>query len=283
MKTDPTTPCGWANTLVTMWGQRFPVDVRVIATEYSTRFSDPILKIAEAEMPGFEGALGPLKKRGGWGILYNPLIRSTGRINYTLGHEFGHYLCHRHQEPAGFQCGESDVLGATVTQEREADQFASYLLMPLNDFRKQIGNQKMTLDLLRHCSDRYDVSFTASALKWLESTNLCAAVAVATNGYVLWCRRSAAAGRQRIYFPCGMELPPGSLAADGGRSLLSDGEGVNLAPGIWSNRPTREVAIFADHYEMTISLLVFEDLGALPNGWEDEVVEDAFDRFTLER
>lgn len=283
MKTDPTTPCSWANVLVSLWGPRFPVDVRLIASEYSTRFSDPIRKIAEAEMSSFEGALGPLAKRGGWAILYNPAIRSPGRINYTLGHEFGHYLCHRHEEPAGFQCGESDVLGATLHQEREADQFASYLLMPLNDFRGQVGSQTMTLDLLRHCSDRYGVSFTAAALKWLESTRLCAAVVVATNGYVLWCRRSAAAIRQHIYFPSGMELPPGSLAAGGDRSVCADGKGVNLPPGVWWNRPTREVAIFADHYEMTISLLVFEDHGVLPDGWEDEEVEDTFDRFTKGR
>ena len=165
MRSDPTTPSAWANTLVTMWGPRFPVDVRQIALEYSKRFSDPILDIIEAPVPCFEGALAPLKKRGGWAILYNPGIRSAGRINYTLGHEWGHYLCHRQQSPAGFECGESDVLGGSRQQEREADKFASYLLMPLTDFRAQVGAQRMTLDLLKHCADRYDVSLTAAALK----------------------------------------------------------------------------------------------------------------------
>jgi hypothetical protein len=278
MKTDPSTPCAWANVLVSMWGPRFPVDVRQIALEYSKRFADPVHDIAGAEMPGFEGALGPLRKRGGWAILYNPSVRSPGRINYTLGHELGHYLCHRQQQPAGFQCGDSDVLGATRLQEREADLFASFLLMPLDDFRHQVGKQKITLDLLRHCSDRYGVSFTAAALKWLESTRLCAAVVVATNGFVLWCRSSAAAKRARIYLPSGMELPAGSIAA--GSDTFQPADGSNLPPGIWCRRPTREVAIFADHYEMTISLLVFEELGELPDGWDDEETEDAFDRFT---
>lgn len=278
--TDPTTPCGWANALVTMWGlDRFPVDVRQIATDYSKRFDDPILTIAEADVVNFEGALAPLRKRGGWAILYNPKIRSPGRINYTLGHEWGHYLCHRHQSPAGFQCGEVDVLGGTRDQEREADQFSSYLLMPLTDFRAQVGNQKMTLDLLRHCADRYGVSFTAAALKWLESTNLCAAVVVATNGFVLWRRRSASAKRARIYFPSGMELPRASGAANAGRLLTTDG--ISLPAGVWCQLPTREVAIFADHYEMTISLLVFEQPDVLSDGWENEEVMDTFDRFNL--
>lgn len=276
MRTDPTTPCAWANALVAAWGARFPVDVRQIASEYSTRFSDPILEIRVAEMPGFEGALGPLRRRGGWAILYNPAIRSPGRINYTLGHEFGHYLCHRQQRPRGFQCGESDVLGGTRDQEWEADRFASFLLMPLDDFRAQVGNQHMDLDLLRHCADRYDVSLTAAALKWLESTRRCAAVVVATNGFVHWVRRSKAAERARIFFPRGMELPADSLAARGD----SPTGGEDLAPGVWWSRPTREIAIFADRYEMTISLLIFEDFGVMPEGWEDEPNEDAFDRFT---
>jgi len=261
-----------------MWGPRFPVDVRQIALEYSKRFTDPVLDIIEAPVPSFEGALAPLKKRGGWAILYNPGIRSRGRINYTLGHEWGHYLCHRHQTPAGFECGETDVLGGSRQQEREADKFASYLLMPLDDFRTQVGKQRMTLDLLKHCADRYGVSLTAAALKWLESTNVCAAVVVATNGFVLWGRRSAAAARARIFFPSGTELPPGSLAAGGGGAFLPP-EGQNFPPGVWWNRPVREVAIFADHYEMTISLLIFEDYGILPDGWEDEEVEDTFERF----
>ena len=278
MRSDPATPRAWANALVRMWGPRFPVDVQQIALEYSKRFDDPVLRIAEAPLPNFEGALAPLSKRGGWAILYNPNIRSAGRINYTLGHEWGHYLCHRHQAPAGFECGEADVLGGSRQQEQEADLFASYLLMPLDDFRAQVGNQRMSVDLLKHCADRYEVSLTAAALKWLESTPLYAAVVVATNGFVLWCRRSAAATRARIFFPSGMELPNCSLAAE--RSGLVPQEGKDIPPGVWCSRPTREVVIFADYYEMTISLLVFEDLGILPDGWEEEEAGDVFDRFT---
>jgi len=278
MTTEPSGPRAWANKLVTLWGARFPVDVRQIALEYSKqRFDDPVHKIVEADVPSFEGALAPLKKRQAWAILYNPTIRSSGRINYTLGHELGHYLCHRHQTPDGFECGQSDVLGGNLQQEREADLFASYLLMPLNDFREQVGSGAMTFDLLRHCADRYAVSLTAAALKWLESTGQCAAVVVATNGFVLWCRRSVAAERARIFFPSGMELPAQSAAAKA--TTLAAADPVVHPPGIWWNRPTHEVAIFADHYEMTISLLVFEEHGYLPNGWEEEEVLDTFDMF----
>lgn len=281
---DPTTPCAWANLLVKMWGARFPVDVQAIATEYSTRFSDKILSIKAADIESFEGALMPLPKKGGWAILYNPTIPSKGRVNFTLGHEFGHYLVHRLAYPAGFECGESDVLGEAAAAarkrlEQEADQFASYLLMPLDDFRAQIGRDPMSLDLLRHCADRYDVSLTAAALKWLESTSLCAAVVVATNGHIVWCRRSGAAKRARIFFPSGMELPKASIAAQG-RPLIIDDKGVTLPARVWhSYRGAREMTIFADRYEMTISLLIFDELSYLPPEFQDEEEEDSLDRF----
>lgn len=282
MRSDPTTPSGWATVLATAWGSRFPVDIRQIALEYSKRFDDPILAIEEAAVTNFEGALAPLKKRGGWAVLFNPEIRSPGRINFTLGHELGHYLCHRQQAPTGFMCGEKDMLGGTRSQEREADKFASDLLMPFHDFRAQVDKQRMTLDLLTHCADRYGVSMTAAALKWLECTKLCAAVVVATNGFVFWANRSKAAHRSRIYFQRGMELPDRSLAGSGCR-LGAETPDQAFGPGIWGNRPVREIAIFADHYEMTISLLIFEDDDTMPDGWEDEEVPDTFDHFSSMR
>ncbi|MFB9047283.1 ImmA/IrrE family metallo-endopeptidase [Sphingobium indicum] len=261
MTKEPTRPIPWANLLGQAWGNRFPVDVRTIALEYSTRFPDPIKTIAQAEVATFEGALYPLPKSGKWAILYNPNITSAGRINFTLAHEFGHYLCHRNRNPAGFECGEDRVLGidsdATIRQiEQEADTFASYLLMPIDDYREQVGRSEMSLDLLGHASDRYGVSSTAAAIKWLDFTSKCAALVVATNGFVLWCWRSKAAKRRRIYFERGMPLPAASWAAN--PHLVASPSGLALPKNVWSSRSdAREMAIFADSYEMTISLVVF--------------------------
>lgn len=265
-----------------IWGPHFPVRVPQIALEYTTRFPDPVRKVAAADVPSFEGALFPLQKLGGWAILYNPTIKSEGRINYTQAHELGHYFAHRARAPAGFQCGQSDVLGnaaraAYKVQEREADEFASYLLMPLDDFRQQAASAPMSLDLLEHLADRYQVSFTAAALKWLESTELCAAVVVATNGFIKWCSRSHAAMKTGVFYASGTELPAASIAALGEHAQRN--EGTTLAPGIWSDRPVREIAIFADHYEMTISLLIYDHDRMRGDGWNEEAVEDSVDRF----
>jgi hypothetical protein len=43
--------------------------------------------------------------------------------------------------------------------------------MPLDDFREQIRSQEITMALMRHLSDRYEVSITAAILKWLGITD----------------------------------------------------------------------------------------------------------------
>ena len=51
--------------------------------------------------------------------------------------------------------------------EREANEFASWLLTPLDDFRKQIApRDKPDFDAIGKCASRYDVSLVAAVLRW---------------------------------------------------------------------------------------------------------------------
>lgn len=267
MSREPTSPIAWANFLVTVWGDdRFPVLVKDIALDYSKRFADPIRSVAPAAVgQTFEGALYPLKNSGEWAILYNPNIPSAGRINFTLGHELLHYLRHRHLRKGGFECTQQGVMGydrdAAYRQlEEEADTFASYLLMPMTDYRRQVEGHRITLDLLGHCADRYQVSFTAAALKWLAFTEERAVLVYARDGFVLWCRRSAAAMKSYVFYHSGMPLPAGSVAAGGISRVGITAAGVDLPAGVWRRfEPVREMTIFADRYDATISLLILPD------------------------
>jgi hypothetical protein len=121
--------------------EHFPVDVIRVAHEYTVkRFAgDAITMVKGDSLPGFDGALyrAPAGKTG-WGIVYNNAITSPGRINFTLAHEFGHYLLHRADHPNGIRCGEQDVVrwdSAYAQIEYQANLFAAAFLMPLDDFR----------------------------------------------------------------------------------------------------------------------------------------------------
>jgi hypothetical protein len=116
--TAPFTPERWAfeitHVLNAAFGaDRFPIDIPMVAREYSKqRFpDDPIVSVQGDDLPTFDGALFKAKAgRKGWGIIYNSAITSKGRINFTLAHEFGHYLLHRLAYPNGFQCGQQQIV-----------------------------------------------------------------------------------------------------------------------------------------------------------------------------
>ena len=116
--------------LRTVFGtDRFPVNVREVAREISAR-SFPMTPDHDqgGDLPGFEGALMPAPSgKKGWGILYNN-SQSPGRINFTLGHEFGHYLLHRLRYPDGFQCSTEDMASWDSEYgqlEHQANEFAA--------------------------------------------------------------------------------------------------------------------------------------------------------------
>ena len=177
---EPKTPVGWAirisRILNAVLGEdHFPIVVAQVAKEISRQLypDDPIMRVTGDSLRSFEGALVRARAgRKGWGILFNSDIASTGRINFTLAHEFGHYLLHRASYPDGFNCLTEDMVRWDTEYgriEHQANVFASYLLMPLDDFRRQLSPRAAAdFDALGGCADRYDVSLTAAALKWLS-------------------------------------------------------------------------------------------------------------------
>jgi len=138
---------------------RFPVDVEALAREVSRNHEDPIATIRGVDIPGFEGMLRVRKRKPGWHILYSTQPRYRGRERFTLAHEFGHYMLHRRRLTAGdyrngelaenldFRCLplQADRWNPAEKQrEEEADTFASYLLMPIDDYRNQVDGHDMT-------------------------------------------------------------------------------------------------------------------------------------------
>lgn len=205
---------------------RFPVDVPAVAKEYSAQRypDDPISLVIGRDLPTFDGALyrAPAGKKG-WGIFFNSNIASRGRINFTLAHEFGHYLMHRAAYPNGIRCGEQDVVrwdSEYGQVEHQANEFAANLLMPLDDYRRQIeAHARVDLDMISHCADRYRVSLIAALLRWLGYTTRRAVLVVSRDGFILWARSSDRALKTGAFFRTSrgpIEIPAQSLARTAG-------------------------------------------------------------------
>lgn len=250
---------------------RFPVEVPKLALETANLFGwdDPITEVVPVDIKSFEGALFPDDDRRKWMLLYNEKLSSPGRIRFTQAHELGHYILHRLKRDS-FECSGDDMLSwEEKSIEAEADLFASFLLMPLNDFRAQVTTD-VDMEVLRFCAIRYGVSLTATALKWISSTDESAVLILSRDGFMKWAFSSNAARRNGAFFRTRsntIPIPAGSLAAD--PAITQERKGKELPASVWfahadAGASVREMKIHSEQYEYVITLLC---LGRSTSAW----------------
>ena len=297
----PTTPQGWAIRLTKILSlhqaahglPRFPIDVAALAQDFSRQVfpEAPITMVGGLDLSkGVEGMLMPHPSGSGeWGIIYNKAIRSPGRRNFTLAHELGHYLLHRQANPGGLQCTNRNMAdwdSARNRIEAEANTFASYLLMPLDDFRARIKGRAIDIDVMTELADRYAVSLTAAILKWMTITDKRAMIVVGKEGFIDWAWSSEPLIKSGIYYAARqtvIELPAASLAARD-VDMETGRHGVRQPAGVWlGSEPVHEMTVFSpSNDQMTISLLLYPDRA--PARWElaeleEEPTPDSYDKF----
>ena len=276
--TEPTTPTGWGIQLSKLWiasGQAFPVDVKLLALEVTKqRFTDPVSLVVPHGVAGIDGMLSKRAKKSDWCISYDEDVVVPGRINFTLAHELGHYFCHR-QRQAEFRCSQGEILDydgdASGKMEKEANVFASYLLMPATDFRQQIDGQTITLELLGRVAERYQTSFTATALKWLEITGEAAMLVVARDEFVCWSYPSKLAASRRAWLVLGTPVPESAL--DRLRSVATHAGNTwcRVPAGVWHpSLEAEESVIVSDRFELTIFLVRFPEARVIVHDEETE-------------
>lgn len=270
----PTSPKGWAihlSKLLILYSkahdsERFPIDVASIATEYSRQVypNDPILSVEGQTFDRkFEGGLFKLPSDEGWLIFYNSTITSKGRQNFTLAHELGHYLLHRAASNQ-LLCSRSDMWkwGSEYGRmEAEANEFASYLLMPRDDFEAQTRSfTRPTIAEFETLKKRYAVSMTAAILKWLEITQARAMIVVSRDGFIDWAWSSKPLLRSGVFLAPKQRviaLPDYSVAATLSESGL-DYACAEVPVGIWSKtEPVMESALVSEYHDQTISLIIY--------------------------
>lgn len=293
----PSTPTGWAVRISTtvkaardLQGlPRFPIDIASIAKDFSRNYfpKEPISLVQGGDLGSkFEGTLTPNPNvKGEWGIIYNSSIRSRGRINFTLGHELGHYFLHRHRSGDPIYCSRRDMWAWDSEygeMEAEANLFASHLLMPLDDFRSQTATFRRPLvadfEALR---DRYEVSLTAAILKWLDLTSRRVMFVVSKDGFIDWARSSPALFKSGVFFRARQEtiaIPPASLAALGPSNAQLE---IQHPIGVWNaEEPVFESVMFSEYHDAVLSLLHFSDRPRQSRGFDDEPeLMDTYEKF----
>lgn len=223
-----------------------------------------------------------------WGIAYNGKARGE-RQRFTIAHELGHFILHRSQKQS-FNCDSQSVhtgIDGLRQIEREADEFASNLLMPGDLLREWISNQRIDLHVLSAIAKRFQVSFEALCIRFIKFTKQRAILVYWDNGFVKYEWRSSSAVRTRARIRRNgdpQEPLPGTLAAD--TSVEQEWDGTEMSAAIWcpEEAPHMKLWEFKHSYGardriLTLLLLESAEPRSWDRSWQDGESFDSFDQF----
>lgn len=138
------------------------------------------------------GAQGRLARLGGQAtISVSNQIDYVPRRRFVVAHELGHFEIHKSVNQLEL-CdeGKIDELYDQGT-EREANAFASELLMPTDLWRKRTDVKEPNLNVVSDLADEFSVSLVAASIRFAKLTDdRCCAVFV-QNGVVQWAAYSS--------------------------------------------------------------------------------------------
>ena len=166
-----------------------PIEPRSIAAERQIT-----IQTWEPKVQGISGFL--MKQGDSFGIGYSVKIKNPGYINFTLGHELGHYHLPGHIEKlfasgSGIHSSRSGFVSDDEC-EREADLFAASLLMPERLFRAALRAAGHGFPAIETLAAQCVTSITATAIRFADFAEDPVAVIVSSNGNVEYCCLSSA-------------------------------------------------------------------------------------------
>ncbi|HBJ1649206.1 ImmA/IrrE family metallo-endopeptidase [Clostridium botulinum] len=98
------------------------------------------------------------------------------RERFTIAHEIGHYIIPWHENLQ--QCDKIVNFESNDEVEKQANDFASELLVPKSNLLEDIKDKKVTLSLIKSLAKQYDVSLVVMARRVLEYTDTEAVVLI---------------------------------------------------------------------------------------------------------
>lgn len=208
-----------------------------------------------------------LFQKGKFHLFYQP---DPNRGRFTLAHEVGHYLIEEHHQAIRFGGLQQNCKTGFLDDspmEKEADWFASGLLMPTYLFRPRCPDPNFE-DIKRAAQD-FDVSWTAAVLRTIFFTNLRTGIVATVAGKIRWYHVSEAMAWSGIHSAKIGEAPPRKSRTAGIIPELKDlpceplGEEKTFASD-WFNAVQNDPVLWEEvlpfaRYDLILTLLTFED------------------------
>jgi hypothetical protein len=171
--------------------------------------------------PSKKGVSGFLMKNGdAFGISYSSFIPNQGFINFTVGHELGHYFLPGHVDKlfaggVNIHYSQSGFV-SNDDCEKEADLFSATLLMPDGLFRKEARTSGDGFQAIEKLAGLCVTSMTATAIRYAELSENPVAVILSEAGCVQFCCLSDVLRERQglTWLKRGDSIPSTSVTAD---------------------------------------------------------------------
>jgi hypothetical protein len=242
--------------------------------------------------PKKKGVSGFLMKQGdSFGISYSKFIENDGFINFTVGHELGHFFIPGHidqlfKSGSGIHYSQSGF----VTQEpceSEADIFSAALLMPKEMFQNALRRSPAGFDGVQSLSALCATSITATAIRFAEFSEDPVAVIMSSGDSIDFCCMSDAIRELSgiTWLKRGDFLPSSSATKAFNRDATNVEKGRQTKGfttlGDWfDGAPMVEVkedVVGLGHYGKTLTVLFTDE------ALDDEEGEDSYSRWERHR
>lgn len=131
-------------------------------------------------------------RKGSQGIItYSCSIYEEGRKRFAIAHELGHFELHNTSQM--ILCSEEDmfVWKDDISQELEANEFATEILMPEEIFLKYIKRpEQPNMETVRKLAKEFNTTLTATALRYVQLSLEPCAIVISKDGVIKWYKKS---------------------------------------------------------------------------------------------
>jgi Zn-dependent peptidase ImmA (M78 family) len=123
-------------------------------------------------------------------ITVSTAIKDIRRKRFSIAHELGHFEIHRRSILLAL-CLSDDLNDwgeqqLSTNREREANEFAAALLLPERFFSPLCLNPEPSIDYLTELADCFNVSLTATALRYVQFCDEPVAVVFSQDNRIKW-------------------------------------------------------------------------------------------------
>ena len=226
-----------ANDLLTLWRSFGPgdqaIDLKAVFQELILpKANGDVCVMVEDHFDSFEGLMAYDETNKRWCIGVDSRISPKPRKNFTLAHEIGHFIGHRHLGRT-FQCTFDDMNDFQSNQlEKEANEFAAHLLMPPDSMRKLTLGRVFDQETVEELSELFGVSKAAFAYRWVDLATRPIGFVISRDGMFVSGRASDRLYGSGTFFRSGDEVPVGANV----HALSSPSKELKgrVAPGVWN-------------------------------------------------